>query len=102
MSCFLQAKLAALPMTLAVTSPFPACTLSRGRTQCSLLSTAAFAPGISRMICISIANASHRWALVDMHNAAPQCDLLELRLDRLDSTPNVDLLLTYKTKPILA
>lgn len=54
------------------------------------------------MICISIANASHRLALVDMHNAASQCGLLELRLDRLNGEVNLDLLLTYKTKPILA
>jgi len=32
------------------------------------------------MICISIAQKSRRLALVDMFNAAPQCDLIEVRL----------------------
>ena len=36
------------------------------------------------MICISITAPSNRFAVVDMYNAAPQCDLMELRLDRLE------------------
>src|ERR1700690_2646557 len=34
------------------------------------------------MICISINQESRRLALFDMFNAAGQCDLLEIRLDR--------------------
>ena len=36
------------------------------------------------MICISINQESRRFALVDMLNAAKQCDLLEIRLDRFE------------------
>ena len=37
------------------------------------------------MICISINQESRRLALFDMFNAAPQCDLLEVRLGLLDA-----------------
>jgi 3-dehydroquinate dehydratase/shikimate dehydrogenase len=53
------------------------------------------------MICISIAQESRRFALVDMVNAAPQCDLLEVRLDRFGKAPDVGDLLTNKPKPVI-
>jgi 3-dehydroquinate dehydratase/shikimate dehydrogenase len=53
------------------------------------------------MICISIAQESRRMALADMHNAAPQCDLLEVRLDRFAKAPDVGELLTHKPRPII-
>ncbi len=40
-------------------------------------------------------------ALADMLNAAPQCDLLEVRLDRFAKAPDVGELLTHKPKPII-
>ena len=52
------------------------------------------------MICISITNSSNRFAVVDMYNAAPQCDLMEIRLDRLEQ-PDITLLLESRQKPIL-
>src|SRR5437588_12088974 len=51
------------------------------------------------MICISIAQESRRFALVDMLNAAPQCDLLEVRLDRFGKAPEITELLEAKPKP---
>src|SRR5215831_905693 len=53
------------------------------------------------MICISISQESRRFALVDMHNAGPQCDLLEVRLDRFDQTANIGELLANKPKPVI-
>ena len=53
------------------------------------------------MICISISQESRRLALVDMHNAGPQCDLLELRLDRFDNAANLGELLAHKPKPVI-
>lgn len=53
------------------------------------------------MICISIAQESRRFALVDMHNAAGQCDLIELRLDRFDKAPDLKELLEHKSKPVI-
>lgn len=53
------------------------------------------------MICISIAQESRRFALVDMHNAAPQCDLLEVRLDRFGKSPEIGELLAAKPKPVI-
>lgn len=53
------------------------------------------------MICISIAAQSHRLAIVDMYNAAPQCDLLELRLDKLKKMPQVNMFLETRQKPVL-
>jgi 3-dehydroquinate dehydratase/shikimate dehydrogenase len=53
------------------------------------------------MICISVAQESRRFALVDMLNAAPQCDLLEVRLDRFDKAPDIGELLAAKTKPVI-
>jgi 3-dehydroquinate dehydratase/shikimate dehydrogenase len=53
------------------------------------------------MICISINQESRRFALVDMLNAAPQCDLLELRLDRFGKAPELGELLASKPKPVI-
>jgi 3-dehydroquinate dehydratase/shikimate dehydrogenase len=53
------------------------------------------------MICISICQESRRFALVDMHNAAPQCDLLEVRLDRFGKAPEISELLAAKPKPVI-
>src|SRR5262245_1268340 len=53
------------------------------------------------MICISIYQESRRFALVDMHNAAPQCDLVEVRLDRFGKSPEIGELLAAKPKPVI-
>jgi 3-dehydroquinate dehydratase/shikimate dehydrogenase len=53
------------------------------------------------MICISLAQESRRMALADMLNAAPQCDLLEVRLDRFAKAPDIGELLAHKPKPII-
>lgn len=53
------------------------------------------------MICISIAQESRRFALVDMLNAARQCDLLEIQMDRFDKAPDVGELLANKPKPVI-
>src|SRR5437764_2128006 len=53
------------------------------------------------MICISINQESRRLAVVDMFNAAPQCDLLEVRLDRFGMAPGLSELLSVKPKPII-
>ncbi len=53
------------------------------------------------MICISIAQQSRRLALADMVNASPQCDLLEVRLDRFAKAPEVAELLANKPKPVI-
>jgi 3-dehydroquinate dehydratase/shikimate dehydrogenase len=53
------------------------------------------------MICISIAQKSRRFALVDLFNAAPQCDLVEVRLDCFDQAANIAELLTHKRKPLI-
>jgi 3-dehydroquinate dehydratase/shikimate dehydrogenase len=53
------------------------------------------------MICISIAQESRRLALVDMHNASKQCDLLELRLDCFAKSPDIKELMQHKPKPII-
>jgi 3-dehydroquinate dehydratase / shikimate dehydrogenase len=53
------------------------------------------------MICISISQESRRLALADMLNAARQCDLLEVRLDRFGKAPDVGEILAAKPKPII-
>jgi 3-dehydroquinate dehydratase/shikimate dehydrogenase len=53
------------------------------------------------MICISIAQESRRLALADMLNAAPQCDLLEVRLDRFGKAPDIAELLAARPKPVI-
>ncbi len=40
-------------------------------------------------------------ALADMLNAAPQCDLLEVRLDRFGKAPDLSDLLAHKPKPVI-
>jgi 3-dehydroquinate dehydratase/shikimate dehydrogenase len=53
------------------------------------------------VICISINQESRRLALVDMHNAAPQCDLLEIRLDRFGMAPDLSQLIAARPKPVI-
>src|SRR5438874_5978634 len=53
------------------------------------------------MICISINQESRRFALADMLNAADQCDLLEVRLDRFGKAPEVGEILAHKPKPVI-
>lgn len=53
------------------------------------------------MICISIAQESRRFALVDMMNAAPQCDLLEVRLDRFGNAPDLADIVAFKSRPLI-
>src|ERR1700751_771056 len=53
------------------------------------------------MICISINQESRRFALVDMLNAAKQCDLLEVRLDRFGKAPELGELMAHKPKPVI-
>src|SRR5207244_5282931 len=53
------------------------------------------------MICISINQESRRMALVDMLNAAKQCDLLEVRLDRFGKAPELGELLSHKPRPVI-
>lgn len=53
------------------------------------------------MICITINQESRRFALVDMHNASKQCDLLEIRLDRFGMAPELAELIAHKPKPVI-
>ncbi len=53
------------------------------------------------MICISIVQESRRFALVDMLNAAPQCDLMEIRLDRFEKAVDLKEFLKRKAKPVI-
>jgi 3-dehydroquinate dehydratase/shikimate dehydrogenase len=53
------------------------------------------------MICISIAQESRRMALVDIFNAAPQCDLMEIRLDCFEKAADLNELLADKRKPVI-
>jgi 3-dehydroquinate dehydratase type I len=53
------------------------------------------------VICISISQPSRRLGLVDMYNAGPQCDLLEVRLDCFDNAANVGELLAKRPKPVI-
>jgi 3-dehydroquinate dehydratase / shikimate dehydrogenase len=53
------------------------------------------------MICISINQESRRLAVVDLFNAAPQCDLLEIRLDRFGINPGLGELLSLKPRPVI-
>jgi 3-dehydroquinate dehydratase/shikimate dehydrogenase len=53
------------------------------------------------MICISISQESPQFALVDMFNAGPQCDLLEVRLDRIGRGADIGTLLARKPKPVV-
>jgi 3-dehydroquinate dehydratase / shikimate dehydrogenase len=59
-------------------------------------------PGVTwPMICISINQESRRMALVDMLNAARQCDLVEVRLDRFGKAPELGELIAHKPKPVI-
>jgi len=53
------------------------------------------------MICISINQESRRLAMFDMFNAAGQCDLLEVRLDRFGKAPDLGEILANKPKPVI-
>lgn len=54
------------------------------------------------MICISLAQESRRLVLVDVLNAAPQCDLLEFRLDCFGKAPDIgDLIAAARPKPVI-
>ena len=53
------------------------------------------------MICVSIAQTSHRFAFVDMINASILADLIEIRLDRFEKPPDVKQLTEACTKPCL-
>ncbi len=53
------------------------------------------------MICITIAPESHTLGRADLHNAEPQCDVVEIRLDCLQKIPNVSELIGGRKKPVL-
>jgi 3-dehydroquinate dehydratase / shikimate dehydrogenase len=53
------------------------------------------------MLCISIAPESRRLGKVDLFNAAPQCDLIEFRLDRLGKEPDLKEMMQGIEKPLL-
>jgi 3-dehydroquinate dehydratase/shikimate dehydrogenase len=53
------------------------------------------------MICISINQESRRLAVVDMFNAAKQCDLLEVRLDRFGMAPGLSEMLSVRPRPVI-
>jgi 3-dehydroquinate dehydratase/shikimate dehydrogenase len=53
------------------------------------------------MICVSIAQTSHKLAFVDMLNAGNQCDLLEIRLDRFEKSPHIRALIEASPKPTI-
>ncbi len=53
------------------------------------------------MICISVCPASRTFAKADMLNAARQCDLVELCLDRLVKEPDVGDLMEGIDKPVM-
>jgi 3-dehydroquinate dehydratase/shikimate dehydrogenase len=53
------------------------------------------------MICISVATESRRMAMADMLTGARQADLLEVRLDRFENTPDIKELLAARRKPVI-
>lgn len=53
------------------------------------------------MLCISIAQESRRLAVVDLLNAGPQCDLVEVHLDRFKNAPHVRDLVAAKRNPLI-
>lgn len=53
------------------------------------------------MICVSIAQTSHRFAFVDILNASRQCDLIEIRLDKFQKAPDVKALIEACPKPCI-
>ena len=53
------------------------------------------------MICISVTPESRQLAKVDIYNAANQCDLVEVCLDRLHKEPDVKDTISGSKKPVL-
>lgn len=53
------------------------------------------------MLCIAVAPESRRLGKVDLFNAAPLCDLIEFRLDRLGKEPNIPEMMEGISKPLL-
>src|SRR5262245_52033160 len=53
------------------------------------------------MLCIAVAPESRRLGKVDLFNAAPQCDLIEFRLDRLGKEPDLKEMTDGIGKPLL-
>jgi 3-dehydroquinate dehydratase/shikimate dehydrogenase len=53
------------------------------------------------MLCIAVAPESRRLGKVDLFNAAPQCDMIEFRLDRLGKEPDLKEMMEGINKPIL-
>jgi len=53
------------------------------------------------MLCIAVAPESRRLGKVDLFNAAGQCDLIELRLDRLGKEHDLKEMLEGISKPVL-
>jgi len=53
------------------------------------------------MLCIAVAPESRRLGKVDLFNAAPQCDVIEFRLDRLGKEPDLKEMMDGIPKPIL-
>jgi 3-dehydroquinate dehydratase / shikimate dehydrogenase len=54
------------------------------------------------MICISINQESRRFALADMLNAKPFCDVMELRLDRFGKSPDIkEMIAAAKPKQLI-
>lgn len=53
------------------------------------------------MLCIAVAPESRRLGKVDLFNAAGQCDLIELRLDRLGKEPDLKEMFDGISKPVL-
>jgi 3-dehydroquinate dehydratase/shikimate dehydrogenase len=53
------------------------------------------------MLCIAVAPESRRLGKVDLFNASGQCDLIELRLDRLGKEPDLKEMLEGISKPVL-
>lgn len=51
------------------------------------------------MLCVPVVQSSRRMATIDLLNAAPQCDLVEIRLDRFLQAPDVKLLLEICPNP---
>lgn len=53
------------------------------------------------MICISVTPESRQLAKVDIYNAANQCDLVEVCLDRLVKEPDIKDMIAGSKKPVL-
>src|SRR6266540_2834304 len=53
------------------------------------------------MICVSITQESRRFALADMLNAKPFCDVMEVRLDRFGKAPDLAEMIAARPKPVI-